>query len=46
MGLSKVDSECIIEMADQKGATMQMYFKGQTGIDLLALGKAFWNKRP
>ena len=38
-------AECIIEMADQKGATMRMYFKGDTGLDLLELGKAFWSKR-
>jgi hypothetical protein len=36
--------QCIIEMADQKGATMRMYFKGETGLDLLELGKAFWSK--
>jgi hypothetical protein len=33
-------------MADQKGATMRMYFKGEAGLDLLELGKAFWSKRP
>ena len=38
-------AECIIEMADQKGASMRMYFKGEAGLDLLALGKAFWSKR-
>ena len=38
-------AECIIEMADQKGATMRMYFKGEAGLDLLELGKAFWSKR-
>ncbi len=38
-------AECIIEMADQKGASMRMYFKGETGLDLLELGKAFWSKR-
>jgi hypothetical protein len=37
--------ECIIEMADQKGASMRMYFKGEAGLDLLELGKAFWSKR-
>ncbi|MBE9545354.1 MAG: hypothetical protein IMF02_12725 [Proteobacteria bacterium] len=36
--------ECIIEMADQKGASMRMYFKGETGLDILELGKAFWSK--
>ncbi len=36
--------QCIIEMADQKGATMRMYFKDETGLDLLELGKAFWSK--
>jgi hypothetical protein len=38
-------AECIIEMADQKGASLRMYFKGQAGLDLLELGKAFWSKR-
>ena len=37
-------AECIIEMADEKGASMRMYFKGQAGLDLLELGKAFWSK--
>ena len=38
-------AEVMIEMADQKGATMRMYFKGDAGLDLLELGKAFWSKR-
>lgn len=38
-------AECIVEMKDQKGASMRMYFKGKAGVDLLELGKAFWNKR-
>jgi hypothetical protein len=38
-------AECMVEMADQKGASMRMYFKGQAGLDLLELGKAFWSKR-
>jgi hypothetical protein len=37
--------ECIVEMADQKGASLRMYFKGGAGLDLLELGKAFWSKR-
>ena len=37
---------CIVEMSDQKGASMRMYFKGEAGFDLLELGKAFWSKRP
>lgn len=37
--------QCMIEMADQKGASMRMYFKGEAGLDLLELGKAFWSKR-
>ncbi len=47
LGLSDpmLPAECIIEMADQKGATMRMYFKGDAGVDLLELGKAFWSKR-
>ncbi|MGD9229082.1 MAG: hypothetical protein PVF26_21445 [Desulfobacterales bacterium] len=39
------NAECIVEMKDKKGATMRMYFKGKAGIDLLELGKTFWNKR-
>ena len=38
-------AECMIEMADEKGASLRMYFKGQAGLDLLELGKAFWSKR-
>ena len=38
-------AECMIEMADEKGATLRMYFKGEAGLDLLELGKAFWSKR-
>ncbi len=36
---------CIVEMRDQNGASMRMYFKGEVGVDLLELGKTFWNKR-
>ena len=38
-------TESMVEMADQKGATMRMYFKGEASLDLLELGKAFWSKR-
>lgn len=38
-------AECVVEMKDKKGATMRMYFKGKAGVDLLELGKVFWNKR-
>ncbi len=37
-------AECIIEMENTNGAKMKMHFKGQAGLDLLALGKAFWRK--
>ncbi len=37
-------AECTIEMEDQNGAKMSMYFKGEAGLDLLELGKAFWSK--
>jgi hypothetical protein len=37
-------SECIVEMADAGGSRMKMTFKGQAGLDLLELGKAFWSK--
>jgi len=39
-------AECIVEMEDQKGAKMRMHFKGEAGLDLLELGKAFWRKHP
>lgn len=47
LGLSDpmFSAECIVEMKDQRGATMRMYFKGKAGVDLLELGKTFWNKR-
>lgn len=38
-------SECVVELADGQGARMKMYFKGETGIDLLELGKTFLGKR-
>jgi hypothetical protein len=38
-------AECMVEMSDQKGATMRMHFKGEAGLDLLELGKAFWSRR-
>ena len=37
-------SECIVEMQDTLGAKMRMHFKGEVGVDLLELGKAFWSK--
>ncbi|OGR26529.1 MAG: hypothetical protein A2277_03935 [Desulfobacterales bacterium RIFOXYA12_FULL_46_15] len=39
-------SECIIEMEDSSGAKMKMCFRGSTDLDLLELGRSFWNKRP
>ena len=43
---SKSAFECIVEMSEPKGSTMRVYVKGETGLDLLELGKAFWSKRP
>ena len=37
-------SECIIEMEDKSGCKMKMCFRGETNLDLLELGKAFWRK--
>ena len=37
-------AECTIEMEDQNGTKMSMYFKGEAGLDLLELGKVFWSK--
>ncbi len=47
LGLSApmLPAECIVEMEDQNGAKMRMYFKGKAGLDLLELGKVFWSKR-
>lgn len=42
---SKMASECMVEMSDQKGASLRMHFKGEVGLDLLELGKAFWSRR-
>lgn len=38
-------SECIIEMQDKSGCRMKMCFRGETRLDLLELGKSFWNKK-
>ncbi len=40
-----MQSECIIEMEDRTGAKMKMCFRGDTNLDLLELGKAFWAKQ-
>jgi hypothetical protein len=37
-------SEFIVEMEHACGSKMKMTFKGQAGLDLLELAKAFWNK--
>lgn len=37
-------SECIVEMEAPCGSKMTMSFKGQAGLDLLELSKAFWRK--
>jgi hypothetical protein len=37
-------SECVIEMEDTSGSKMRMSFKGNSNLDLLELGKAFWYK--
>ena len=38
-------AECIVEMENQSGAKMRMYFEGEAGLDLLELARAFWGKR-
>lgn len=38
-------SECVIEMEDSSGSKMKMCFRGNTGLDLLELGKSFWKKQ-
>ena len=40
-----IPAECMVEMEDRNGSKMRMYFKGDTGLDLLELGKVFWSKR-
>ena len=37
-------AECMIEMTDEKGASLRMHFKGQAGLDLLELSKVFWSR--
>jgi hypothetical protein len=37
-------AECTIEMEDQNGAKIRIYFKGEAVFDLLELGKVFWSK--
>ncbi len=37
-------AQCMVEMQAQDGAKMKMYFKGDVGLDLLQLSKAFWSK--
>jgi hypothetical protein len=37
-------AQCIVEMQAQDGAKMKMYFKGDVGLDLLQLSKAFWSQ--
>jgi hypothetical protein len=36
-------SECVIEMSNRHGCRMKMYFKGRVEVDLLALGRSFWD---
>ncbi len=35
--------ECTVEILRNDGAIMRMHLKGNTGSDLLELGKAFWS---
>jgi hypothetical protein len=37
--------ECLVEIKDPYGAKMKMHFKGDTGLDLLELGKIFLGRR-
>ena len=42
---SSMQSECVIEMQHPTGAKMKMCFRGETNLDLLELGKAFWSSK-
>jgi hypothetical protein len=37
-------TECIIEMDNAHGSKMRMSLKGRADLDLLELGKVFWNR--
>ena len=40
----KTCAQCVVEMKAADGAKMKMHFKGDVGLDLLQLSKAFWSK--
>lgn len=39
-------SECVIDLADARGATMRIVLKGTALPDLAALSQMFWGPRP
>ena len=39
-------SECVIDLADARGATMRIVLKGPARPDLAALSQVFWGARP
>ena len=39
-------SECLVEMENMHGEKMRMHFSGEVSLDLFALSKNFWAKRP
>ena len=40
------DSECVIDLADARGATMRIVLKGAGLPDLATLSQVFWGARP
>ena len=38
-------SECVIDLADSRGATMRIALKSPTGLDLAMLSEIFWRSR-
>ena len=38
-------TECVIDLADARGATMRIALKGPAGLDLTALSQCFWRAR-
>jgi hypothetical protein len=40
----KAFAQCVVEMKAADGAKMKMHFKGDVGVDLLQLSKAFWSQ--
>jgi hypothetical protein len=44
LSTTKTSAQCVVEMKAADGAKIKMYFKGDVGLDLLQLSKAFLSK--